>query len=230
VRPAFTKRKRRRVWHLHANVTFDIYTMINTTKLIAASAAFIWTTGVFAHITLEQPTVEAGSYYKATLRVGHGCDGMSTNALRVQIPAGFQGAKPMPKHGWAVEIRSQALATPYDSHGKTVTHDVADITWTATNAEAYLPDNQYDEFVLRGKAPVQAGPLWFKVIQLCKAGDKQGQNAWVEVPESGVTKQDLKFPAALLEVTDRSASGPNTTSATTPVTAAPTTPATKHQH
>jgi periplasmic copper chaperone A len=204
--------------------------MLKTIKFIAASALFIWTTPVFAHITLEQATVEAGSYYKAILRVGHGCDGMATSALRVQIPAGFQGAKPMSKPGWAVEIRSQALATPYDNHGKTVTHDVADITWTAINTEAYLPDNQYDEFVLRGKAPAQAGPLWFKVIQLCKASDKQGQNAWVEIPESGVAKQDLKFPAALLEVTDRRASASSTTSATTPAIAPPTTPATKHQH
>jgi periplasmic copper chaperone A len=107
----------------------------------------------------------------------------------------------MPKPGWAITVRQERLAKPYDNHGTLVTQDVAEITWTATTHEAYLPDNFYDEFVLRGKAPAEAGPLWFKVTQQCQDGAKQGQNAWVEVPESGVDTKGLKFPAALLQVT-----------------------------
>jgi periplasmic copper chaperone A len=175
--------------------------MSNTIKFIAACAVFTWTTHAFSHVTLEQTSVEAGSYYKAVLRVGHGCEGMPTATVRAVLPAGFQGAKPMPKAGWSIQIRKQALATPYDNHGSLVTEDVAEISWTATSPETYLPDNQYDEFVLRGKAPATAGPLWFKVTQLCQSGDKKAENAWIEVPTSGTATQGLKSPAALLQVT-----------------------------
>ena len=41
-----------------------------------------------AHITLEQREAPAGSTYKAVMRVGHGCEGSPTIAVRVQIPDG----------------------------------------------------------------------------------------------------------------------------------------------
>ncbi len=153
-----------------------------------------------AHVTLEQPSVEAGTYYKATLRVGHGCEGLPTAVLRVQVPEGFQGAKPMPKPGWTLAVLHTKLAKPYDNHGKPVTEDTSEITWTANSADQYLADTHYDEFALRGKSPITAGPLWFKVTQLCKDGDKTGRNAWDEVPATGTSTQGLKFPAALLRV------------------------------
>jgi periplasmic copper chaperone A len=173
----------------------------NTTKLIAACAIFYWASSAFAHITLEQATVETNATTKATLRVGHGCDGLPTQALRVQVPEGFQGSKPMPKAGWTLSIQRAKLAKPYDDHGKQVTEDVTEVTWTANSREAYVADDQYDEFVLRGKAPATPGPLWFKVSQLCKDGDKTGQNPWLEVPASGTSTKGLRFPAALLNVT-----------------------------
>jgi periplasmic copper chaperone A len=200
--------------------------MSYTTKLIAACALFYWATAGLAHVTLEQGSAEASSYTKATLRVGHGCEGLPTVVLRVQIPEGFQGAKPMPKPGWTLDVQRTKLATPYDNHGSTVTEDVSDITWTANSREMYLPDDQYDEFILRGKTPATTGPLWFKVTQLCKDGDKTGRNPWTEVPASGTSTKDLKFPAALLNVTAPAAVSP-TTAASNPATAKP--PAT-HAH
>jgi periplasmic copper chaperone A len=173
----------------------------NTTKLIAACAIFYWANAALAHVTLEQASVETNAITKATLRVGHGCEGLPTQALRVQIPEGFAGTKPMPKAGWTLSVQRAKLAKPYDNHGKQITEDVTEVTWTANAREAYVADEQYDEFVLRGKAPSAAGPLWFKVTQLCKEGDKIGQNPWVEVPVSGISTKGIKFPAALLNVT-----------------------------
>jgi periplasmic copper chaperone A len=192
-----------------------ITSMPFTMKLIAACALFCWATGSFAHVTLEQQSAEANAYTKATLRVAHGCEGLPTVVLRVQIPDGFQGAKPMPKPGWTLDVQRAKLAAPYDNHGTTVTEDVSDITWTANSREMYLPDDQYDEFTLRGKAPATAGPLWFKVTQLCKDGDKTGRNPWTEVPASGTSTQGLKFPAALLNVTVPAVASP------TPTTSSP---------
>jgi periplasmic copper chaperone A len=171
-----------------------------TIKFIAACAISAWAGATLAHITLEQASVEPGTTTKATLRVGHGCEGLPTNVIKVTIPAGFQGAKAMPKAGWSVAVQRAKLAQPYDNHGTPVTEDVSEITWTAIAREAYLPDDQYEEFVLRGKTPEAAGPLWFKVSQLCKDGDKTGQNPWLEVPAVGTSTKGLKFPAALMNV------------------------------
>jgi periplasmic copper chaperone A len=183
-----------------------------TTSLIATAPAF-------AHVTLEQPQVETGAYYKATLRVGHGCEGLPTTALRVQLPTGFQGAKPMPKPGWTLQTTVAQLSTPYDNHGKPITQDVTEIVWTANSPANALPDSQYDEFILRGRAAMSAGAAWFKVMQLCKDGAKEGSNPWTEIPAQGTSTRGLKFPAALLQVTAAS-------SASAPVAK----PATEHKH
>lgn len=151
-----------------------------------------------AHVTLEEPAAIAGKGYKATLRVGHGCEGTATHTLRVLVPAGFRGAKPMPKPGWTLEIKRAPLAQPYESHGRRITDDVVEITWKAASREAWLADAHYDEFVLRGQTPPQAGPLWFKVQQLCE----KGQWDWFETPADpkATSTRGLRAPAALLEV------------------------------
>ena len=53
-----------------------------------------------AHVTLEKRQAPVGSYYKAVFAVPHGCAGSPTVKLRVQIPEGVIGIKPMPKPGW----------------------------------------------------------------------------------------------------------------------------------
>ena len=162
--------------------------------LLAAAAAQ-------AHVTLEVPQAAAGAGYKAVLRVTHGCEGTATHTVKVQLPAGFRGAKPMPKAGWTLEIVRAPLAKPYVSHGRTVSDDVVEIIWKATTREAWLADAHYDEFVLRGQAPEAAGPAWFKLTQLCE----KGRWDWAEVPASGTSTQGLKSPAVLLEVTPAAA-------------------------
>ena len=149
-----------------------------------------------AHVVLSEPKAIAGSYYKATLRVGHGCNGSSTHSLVVQVPAGFQGAKPQPKFGWTVATRKAKLASPYSSHGKTVTDDVVELRWTATSKESALPDDQFDEFAFMGRLPEKAGPMWVKILQTCEVG----QNDWSDIPSSGTSTLGLKSPAALLDV------------------------------
>lgn len=157
----------------------------------------------FAHVVLAEPAALAGTSYRATLRVGHGCAGSPTTALRVTIPAGFTGAHPMPKAGWAIAIRSAKLDKPYDDHGRQVTEDVAEITWTARSREYWLDDAWYDEFVLRGGLPRQAGPMWFKIEQVCEKGSLR----WDEVPAQGASTRGLKAPAALLDIIESGAAG-----------------------
>ncbi len=165
-------------------------------SLLSTATLLIAATAASAHVVLEEPAALAGSSYRATFRVGHGCSGSPTTAIRVFLPAGVRGAKPMPKSGWALAVRREVLAQPYESHGKTVREDVVEISWTASAPEHALPDAWYDEFVLRATLPAQAGPLWFRVEQRCA----EGRLDWVDIPAQGLSTRGMKTPAVLLEV------------------------------
>ena len=90
----------------------------------------------FSHVVLADQAALAGTSYRATLRVGHGCDGSPVTTLRVTIPNAFTGAKPMPKAGWVLTTKVGKLAKPYDNHGTPVTQDVALVSWAAASREA----------------------------------------------------------------------------------------------
>lgn len=149
-----------------------------------------------AHVVLDYQAALAGSSYRATFKVGHGCGASPTRQISIEIPAGVQGAKPMPKAGWAVEITRAPLAQPYTSHGRTVTEDVVRVTWTARTAEDMLPNGHFDEFVLAATLPQRPGTLWWPVRQACQ----EGRTDWVEVPKAGESASALKSPAAMLEI------------------------------
>ena len=149
-----------------------------------------------AHIVLADQLAATGSYYKATLRVGHGCGDEPTTAIIVKIPAGFEGAKPSPKFGWNITIKKEPLSKPFKSHGKTITEDVVEIKWEATSKDFYLPNEQFDEFSFLTRLPTKSGPYWISVRQECT----KGVNDWAEAPSSGTSTKGLKSPAALLEL------------------------------
>jgi periplasmic copper chaperone A len=145
-----------------------------------------------AHVTLDQKTATSGSYYRAAFRVGHGCDTSATNAITVRLPMGVKSAKPAPKSGWAIERKVEKLATPYTSHGKTITEGVTEITWRG----GPLANEHFDEFVMQMQLPETTGPVWFKVLQQCE----KGQIDWAEIPSQGIATKGMKAPAALLEL------------------------------
>lgn len=148
-----------------------------------------------AHVTLQASEAPAGSYHKAVLQVGHGCDGSPTREIRVRVPDGMVSVKPMPKPGWEVTTVQGPLATPHASHGKTVTEGVVEIRWTGGR----LPDAHYDEFAFRGKLPAAAGGvLHVPVVQLCETGEHR----WIEIPAPGQDPERLKEPAPSLRLTE----------------------------
>lgn len=134
-----------------------------------------------AHLQLSEPQATAGSYYKATLRVGHGCAGSATTSLVLTLPEGFRAVKPQAKAGWVVSTRQDTTVQ---------------VRWRAATPEAALPDDQFDEFAVLTRVPEQAGPVWLKVLQTCV----QGQHDWSEVPALGTSTQNLKSPAVLLDI------------------------------
>ena len=88
-----------------------------------------------------------GPTYKAVLRVGHGCEGKPTTAIRVKIPEGVIAAKPMPKPGWRLATVKGKYARTYDYYGTPLGEGVTEVAWSGGE----LPDEWYDEFVLRGQ-------------------------------------------------------------------------------
>ncbi|MFZ6767880.1 YcnI family protein [Undibacterium sp. Di26W] len=148
-----------------------------------------------AHITLDQAKAVAGSYQKLTFKVGHGCDGSATHTLKIILPETVSGAKPMPKAGWKIDTVIENLSTPYTSHGKTISRDVREISWTG----GPLPDAYYDEFSMQVKLPETAGKLAFKVVQLCE----KGRLDWVEIPTGDQAAKGLKTPAPVLEILEK---------------------------
>jgi uncharacterized protein YcnI len=160
-------------------------------SFMASMSAVLALTSVsasFAHVTLEQQTAQAGSTYKAVLRVGHGCEGTPMHTLRVQIPAGVKQAKPMPKAGWELNTVVEKLDEAYDWYGQTITEDVSEIVWSGGS----LPDNFYDEFVFRATLPETTDQMvYFKTVQECDTG----VHRWIEIPEAGKDAQDYKEPA-----------------------------------
>lgn len=154
----------------------------------------------FAHVTLESPTAPAGSY-KAVLRVPHGCDGHATVAVRVELPEGFIGAKPMPKAGWTLEVEKGPYARSYDLYGHKLTSGAKAITWAGGN----LPDDFYDEFVVQGTlSGVEPGQkLYFKTKQTCDVG----QTAWDQIPTEGSGTAEIPHPAPQLLITEKPADG-----------------------
>ena len=142
------------------------------------------------------------------LVVGHGCDGLATSGISVHIPAGVKGAKPMPKPGWRIVLRTEpqpalaaASGASEHAHGAHRAHAVVtDITWTATGADTALPNDYFDEFVFRATLPATPGPLWFKIVQTCNDHGREVRKEWKQIPSDETATSALSTPAALLTV------------------------------
>ena len=171
------------------------------------SIALLAAASAQAHVTLEKPQAAAGSYYKAVFRVGHGCAGSPITQLIVNIPAGVQGAKPMVKPGWRIDIERAKLAAPTTSHGVTVADDVAVIRFTG----GPLPDTHYDEFALNVKLPCGRA-----AVLEGQPGVREGPHRLDRMPQAGQSPHDLKAPAALLDICLRNTPATRTDTPTLP--------------
>lgn len=163
----------------------------NIICICLASALLLLASGVGAHIVLEQKSATAGSYYKATFMVGHGCDGSSTTGIDIEMPEPMAVVKPMPKPGWQLTTQTAPLAAPMSLHGRPITETVSRVSWKG----GPLPDSHYDEFVMLLQLPRRAGALYFKVAQSCESGHSD----WVEIPVKGQTGR-MQLPAPVLEL------------------------------
>jgi len=164
--------------------------------LSGAMFAGLLSTGAQAHVTLEKQSAEPGSFYKAVLKLPHGCEGSPTVKIEVTLPEGFISAKPMMKPGWKIETEKGAYAREYAFlHGMTLKDGVRKIVWSGGE----VPDEFYDEFVVTGflATELEPGAVYFPVTQVCA----DGEISWSELPKEGQDLHSLKAPAPQLMLT-----------------------------
>jgi periplasmic copper chaperone A len=154
-----------------------------------------------AHVTLEKQEAEPNGSYKAVLRVGHGCEGSPTTAIRVQIPEGVIAVKPMPKTGWQLETVKDKYERPYDYFGTELTEGVRQIAWSGGE----LPDDYYDEFIFVGRLTDFAPDtvLYFPTVQECV----EGAHRWIEIPAAGQDPDELDEPAPEVTIIEDAGGG-----------------------
>ena len=149
-------------------------------------------TSAHAHVTLEHQAAAVESPYKAVFRVPHGCGVSPTLKVRVRIPEGVIGVKPMPKAGWQLETVKGKYDKAYTMFHSTLSEGVKEVVWTGR-----LADEHYEEFVFAGylAGDLPAGrKLYFPVVQECEGG----VNRWIEIPAEGKTGEDYREPAPWL--------------------------------
>jgi uncharacterized protein YcnI len=176
--------------------------------ILAATALTVAATAsaARAHVSLEAREAKLGASYKAVFKIPHGCEGAATTSVRVDIPEGVIGVKPMPKPGWTIELKRGAYTRPYNHFHGDMAEGVKQIVWRG----GPLPDEYYDEFVASAfvAGELTAGAtLYFPVTQTCE----KGELAWTDVPAAGQSSHDLKSPAPtlrLVENTKPAASAP----------------------
>jgi uncharacterized protein YcnI len=167
--------------------------------LAAVALVVVAVSSASAHVTLERRQAPVGSYYKAVFAVPHGCAGSPTVKVRVQVPEGVIGIKPMPKAGWTVETVKGKYATEYEFHGAKISEGIKEVVWTGGK----LADDNYDEFVFSSYLTPGLKPetmLYFPVVQECE----KGVSRWIDIPagggSSGGHSHDSKTPAPGLKL------------------------------
>ena len=145
----------------------------------------------YAHVTAT-PDEADSAFFRTSLRVGHGCDGSPTIAVRVRVPEGVESVRPEVVPGWEVElVTGDGEATEGD--GADEGHDAAappvtEIAWTGGS----LPDGYFQEFGLTFRITEQAPEvLYLPTVQECE----EGEHAWIEIPDTLEEWDDLEQPA-----------------------------------
>jgi hypothetical protein len=149
-------------------------------------AAGVTATPALAHVTASPGQAPAGGHAVVGFRIGHGCQGSATTALRIEIGADIASAKAQPKPGWTIEAESAAGAD-----GKP---RVSAIIWRGR-----LPDDQFDDFNLLLALAKTPGPLYFPAVQTCEAGEAR----WTQIPaEPEMTGLERPAPSVTLTASE----------------------------
>ncbi len=130
------------------------FTRRSITGLAAAGAAVLLTAGpAAAHVHADPETVDAGAEASVAFLVGHGCDGLATDTVEIQVPEEVTEFDAGEVEGWTASV-----------DGRVVRYEGG-------------PLEDHDElgFPVEFTAPAEAMTLLFPTVQYC--GD--AESAWI---------------------------------------------------
>jgi len=157
-----------------------------------------------AHVSVVSGPAVTAKSQKITFGVAHGCDGADTVKIRVEIPAGISGVRPL-----ASDFAKPAV--------EKLDANVVAVTWEKPAADFQVEDVQYYELTLRARVDAPAfSTVLFHVYQTCRsAAGVETVVPWIAAPGADGD------PAAALVVTPAHIPGWNkiTLDATTTVAA-----------
>lgn len=162
---------------------------------LGAAALLALSQAALAHAVLERREAQANAFYRGIVQITHGCGASPTVSVRVTIPEGAIGARPMAKPGWTISTARGPYARTYPFlHGE-IADGVKQITWTGSS----LPADQFDEFVFSVRMSDSFAPgqvVHFPIEQVCEAG----RHDWVEIPAAGQDAHALASPAPSVRI------------------------------
>jgi len=165
----------------------------------ASASALLALAGVFvapaqAHVGISSGPAVADSTSEVVFSVGHGCAGLDTLSIKIDIPASVTAVRAGPSNlGTATFQRNDALA-------------VTAVTFAKKASEVIEGDDNLYKVVLRIKVPkTPFAPVYFPIHQTCQKPDGTGTTVteWVATAPNESLSGDAgaaPSPAAVLVI------------------------------
>lgn len=162
--------------------------------LFVLAGAFVAPAFARAHVGISSGPVVADSTSEVIFSVGHGCAGLDTLSIKIDIPASVTAVRAGPSNlGTATFERNAALA-------------VTAVTFAKKPSEVIEGDDNLYKVVLRLKVPkTPFAPVYFPIHQTCQKPDGTGTTVseWVATTPNESHSSDAgaaPSPAAVLVV------------------------------
>ena len=129
-----------------------------------------------AHVSISSGPGYANTTQIIKFGVGHGCVGMDTYSVRVEIPSSVTSVRPMPSDFGKVSVETDATGA------------VTAVTWQRTAQETLDSDLAYYELSIRARVGDSAfSPVYFPTHQVCRGPDGGTSSTdWVATnPDAG---------------------------------------------
>ena len=129
-----------------------------------------------AHISITSGPGFANATQVVKFGVGHGCDGLDTYSIKIDIPAGVTSVRPMPSDFGKLSMEADATGA------------ITSVTWTRTDQELLPGDTAYYELSIRARLPnTSFTTVYFPTHQYCKGEAGIVVSDWIGTDPTNTT-------------------------------------------
>jgi periplasmic copper chaperone A len=175
-----------------------------------------------AHFSFTPSKFQAGASGETFFKIGHGCDGSPTVAVKISFPSSVFNVKAQAIAGWNITYEKIPLSPPVSTGHSSANSTVKTMTFTAFSA---LPDDQYLKFYfsfnLRKTTDVKSNltliesaydsngfrPVFINVSQVCVSKSVE----WNQIQQGS---KEPDNPAPILYVSESPVAGTSTATST----------------